>query len=85
MYTRFDKIITAIKNTYCLLILSDIKALAPSNRCFLQKDFTTVVDYLWKITLLENCPYSELFSSAFSRIRTEYGEILLNAGKCGPE
>ena len=41
------------KNTYFLLILSDIKALAPSNRCFLQKDFTTVVDYLWKITLLE--------------------------------
>ena len=23
----------------------------------------------------ENCPYSELFWSAFSRIRTEYGEI----------
>ena len=36
-------------------------------------------------------PYSELFWSAFSRIRTEYGEILSvsvfspNAEKCGPE
>ena len=28
------------------------------------------------ITLRKNCPYSELFSFAFSRIRTEYGEIL---------
>ena len=27
-------------------------------------------------TLREKCPYSELFWSAFSRIRTEYGEIL---------
>ena len=27
-------------------------------------------------TLCEKCPYSELFWSAFSRIRTEYGEIL---------
>ena len=27
------------------------------------------------ITLREKCPYSELFWSAFSRIRTEYGEI----------
>ena len=26
-------------------------------------------------TLHENCPYSELFWSAFSHIRTEYGEI----------
>ena len=25
--------------------------------------------------LRKKCPYSELFSSAFSRIRTEYGEI----------
>ena len=25
------------------------------------------------ITLLEKCPFSELFWSAFSRIRTEYG------------
>ena len=28
------------------------------------------------ITLREKCPYSELFWSAFSRIRTEYGKIL---------
>ena len=27
-------------------------------------------------SLREKCPYSELFSSAFSRIRTKYGEIL---------
>ena len=27
-------------------------------------------------SLHENCPYSELFRSAFSRIRTECGEIL---------
>ena len=27
-------------------------------------------------TLREKCPYSELFWSAFSRIRTEYGEII---------
>ena len=27
-------------------------------------------------TLRKKCPYSELFWSAFSRIRTEYGEIL---------
>ena len=28
-----------------------------------------------KKSLLEKCPYSELFWSVFSRIRTEYGEI----------
>ena len=35
----------------------------------------------------ETCPHSELFWSAFSRIRTKYGEkrISRNAGKCGPE
>ena len=27
------------------------------------------------VTLREKCPYSELFWSVFSRIRTEYGEI----------
>ena len=29
------------------------------------------------------CPYSELFWSAFSRIRTEYGEIPDILSKCG--
>ena len=29
-----------------------------------------------KLSLCEKCPYSELFWSAFSRIWTEYGEIL---------
>ena len=28
-------------------------------------------------SLRKKCPYSELFWSTFSRIRTEYGEILL--------
>ena len=38
------------------------------------------------VALSEKCPYSELFWSVFSRIRTEYGEILCpNAGKCGLE
>ena len=27
------------------------------------------------VSLREKCPYSKLFRSAFSRIRTEYGEI----------
>ena len=30
---------------------------------------------LLKLTLRKKCPYSELFWSAFSYIRTEYGEI----------
>ena len=41
--------------------------------------------------LRKKCPYSELFWSVFSNIRTEYGEILRylsvfspNAGKYGP-
>ena len=40
----------------------------------------------------KKCPYSKLFPSLFSRIRTKYGEIrsispysVPNAGKCGPE
>ena len=39
--------------------------------------------------LRKKCPYSELFWSVFSRIRTEYGEYLSvfspNAVKYGPE
>ena len=31
--------------------------------------------HLPKKTLRENCPYTELFWSVFSRIRTEYGKI----------
>ena len=34
--------------------------------------------------LREKCPYSELFWSAFSRIRTEYGEIW-SMERCGLE
>ena len=33
-------------------------------------------DQSLKVTLHEEFPYLELFWSAFSRIRTEYGEIL---------
>ena len=32
--------------------------------------------WLWKCTLRKKCSYSELFWSAFFRIRTKYGEIL---------
>ena len=35
-----------------------------------------------ELTLRKKCPYSELFWSAFSCIRTELSP---NAGKCGPE
>ena len=34
-----------------------------------------ISDFNWETTLRENCPYLELFWSAFSHIRTEYGEI----------
>ena len=37
-------------------------------------------------SLREKCPYSELFWSAFSRIRTEYLSVFsTSAEKCGPE
>ena len=32
--------------------------------------------FFLRLALRENCPYLELFWSAFSHIRTEYGEIL---------
>ena len=44
-----------------------------------------------KQPLLKKCPYSKLFWSVLSRIRSEYAEMLYlsvfspNAGKCGPE
>ena len=38
---------------------------------FLQRAATAL-----KISLREKCPCSELFSSVFSRIRTEYGKII---------
>ena len=45
--------------------------------CFDIYDFSgkRVWKYI-KQTLRQKCPYSEFFSSVFSRIRTEYGEIL---------
>ena len=40
----------------------------------------------FKVSLRENCPYLDLFWSVFSRIWTEYGEILIpNGRKYGPE
>ena len=38
--------------------------------------------FVW-VSLREKCPYSELFRSVFSRIWTEYGEMLLNTERCG--
>ena len=35
----------------------------------------TIECYFQKCALRKKCPYSELFWSAFFRIRTEYGEI----------
>ena len=40
------------------------------------KYFQQRLEYGSKISLREKCPYSELFWSAFSRIRTEYRKIL---------
>ena len=37
----------------------------------------TLLQLLLTPPLREKCPYSELFWSSFSRIQTEYGEILL--------
>ena len=42
--------------------------------------------FLDKISLREKCPYSELFWPVFSRIRTEYREILVSLriqSECG--
>ena len=41
-----------------------------------QKKATARKKHTSKESLREKCPYSELFWSVFSRIRTEYGEIL---------
>ena len=50
---------------------------------------TTCEHFYLRPALREKSPYSELFWSTFSRIRTEYGEILFvfgpNTGKCRPE
>ena len=64
-------------NLLCLVLL-----LSKSSRKF---------PFSYSFSLREKCPYSDLIWSAFSRIRTEYGEIWgisvfnPNAGKCGPE
>ena len=38
--------------------------------------YGTIINIFTKLTLREKCPYSEFFWSVFSRILTEYGEIL---------
>ena len=43
---------------------------------WLNSKYTSRLFSLQLPSLREKCPYSELFWSAFSRIRTEYGEIL---------
>ena len=40
------------------------------------RHFENPVKHFWWLTLRKRCPYSELFWSVFSRIRTEYEEIL---------
>ena len=39
--------------------------------------------FFLELRLREKCPYSELFWSAFSRVRTEYGEIRSIHSECG--
>ena len=51
-------------------LLKNFKKLLPS---FAKSSFLDV----W-LALRKKCPYSELFCSVFSRVRTEYGEILRN-------
>ena len=43
---------------------------------YLKRNQKIVRGILHKKTLRKKCPYLELFWSVFSRIRTEYGEIL---------
>ena len=40
------------------------------------RDSHVLQTYFTSLTLREKCPCSELFWSMFSRIQTEYGEIL---------
>ena len=39
-------------------------------------DLISSLPNTYSLSLGEKCPYSELFWAVFSRIRTEYGEIL---------
>ena len=49
----------------------------------LKQFFLQFLLHLRLCTLRKKCPYSELFWSAFSRIWTEYGEILCIQSECG--
>ena len=47
------------------------------NRAFVKNwNFLAETSHSWCLALLEKCAYSELFWSTFSRIRTEYGEVI---------
>ena len=43
--------------------------------CLFLNKVVTLKRILQRLSLRKNCTYSEFFSSVFSRIRTEYGEI----------
>ena len=85
----------------CMTTYLNMNIITPRNiiptsfdlKCYLRGPYD---DYLrpchCKYSLLEKCPYSELFWSAFSRIRTEYREIrsispysVRMLENCGPE
>ena len=57
----------------CLLRLGCIKSIYQRCHCGLYQVYTVLC---FQDKLLEKCSYSELFWSAFSRVCTEYGEIL---------
>ena len=53
------------------------------DRLFLYIIFIYTIYFSSSVTLREKCPYSEIFWSVFSRIQTEYGEILHIQSECG--
>ena len=67
IYVIHDIIAQKTKELWALVVLLILMLLAP---------FVWCKGFLLKQELLKKCPYSELFWSAFSHIRTEYGKIL---------
>ena len=60
----------------CPTLCSTIPIISSIFEYFCQIKGGTIIDINCHNTLPEKCPYSELFWSTFSRIQTEYGEIL---------
>ena len=56
-------------------LLASCSLLSHSDYIYLVKLLLQQLQLVW-LSLPKKCPYSELFCSTFSRIRTEYGEIL---------